>query len=92
MRSQSGEASPPPRTDASYVLTCATSVRTLLAHPQPAQCTEPAVAAFAPGAGRVDGRSRAVTQVKQALKTLVALLKAGPWGHPIVTHHHLHKD
>ncbi len=25
------------------------------------------------------------------LRTILALLKAGPGGHPIVSHHHLHK-
>jgi hypothetical protein len=25
------------------------------------------------------------------LRELLALLKAGPFGHPIVTHHHLHR-
>jgi len=25
------------------------------------------------------------------LHTVIALLRSGPWGHPIVTHHHLHK-
>ena len=33
-----------------------------------------------------------MTQFKHGLMTFIALLKAGPWGHPIVTHHHLHKD
>jgi hypothetical protein len=32
-----------------------------------------------------------MTQLKLGLKTFIALLKAGPWGHPIVSHHHLHK-
>ncbi len=32
-----------------------------------------------------------MTRLKQGLKTFVTLLKAGPWGHPVVTHHHLHK-
>ncbi len=32
-----------------------------------------------------------MTQLKRGLKTLITLLKSGPWGHPLVTHHHLHK-
>ncbi len=32
-----------------------------------------------------------MTHFKHGLQTLVSLLKAGPWGHPLVTHHHLHK-
>lgn len=32
-----------------------------------------------------------MTHLTHALQTVVALLKAGPWGHPLVTHHHLHK-
>jgi hypothetical protein len=32
-----------------------------------------------------------MSQLKQKLKTIVSLLKPGPWGHPTVMHHHLHK-
>lgn len=34
---------------------------------------------------------RGLTHFVRGLKTFVTLLKAGPWGHPIVSHHHLHK-
>jgi hypothetical protein len=36
-------------------------------------------------------RTYAMTHLKDMLQTVVALLKAGPWGRPLVTHHHLHK-
>jgi hypothetical protein len=32
-----------------------------------------------------------MTHLKHGLKTFITLLKAGPWGHPVVTRHHLHK-
>jgi len=32
-----------------------------------------------------------MTHLIHTLQTLVAVLKAGPFGHPIVTHHHLHR-
>ena len=41
-------------------------------------------------AGRQE-RAETMTHLKEALQQFVALFKAGPWGHPIVTHHHLHK-
>lgn len=28
----------------------------------------------------------------RSLRTIFDLLKAGPGGHPIVTHHHLHRE
>jgi hypothetical protein len=31
-----------------------------------------------------------MTHLKDALQNFVALLKAGPWGRPVVTHYHLH--
>lgn len=30
-------------------------------------------------------------KLMQGIRTLVAVLRAGPGGHPIVTHHHLHR-
>lgn len=30
-------------------------------------------------------------KLEEGLRTIVALFRAGPGGHPIVTHHHLHK-
>jgi len=32
-----------------------------------------------------------MTKLIEGLRTILALLKAGPGGHPIVSHHHLHK-
>jgi hypothetical protein len=32
-----------------------------------------------------------MTHLIQALHTLLAVLRAGPFGHPIVTRHHLHR-
>lgn len=40
---------------------------------------------------RTDGEVRTMTKLIDGLRTILALLKAGPGGHPIVSHHHLHK-
>ncbi len=53
--------------------------------------TEPSADAFVAARHRTYGRERTMTKLIEGLRTIVALLKAGPGGHPIVTHHHLHK-
>lgn len=40
---------------------------------------------------RTDRKVRTMVKLIQGLRTVLALLKAGPGGHPIVSHHHLHK-
>ena len=37
------------------------------------------------------GWRRGMAQLLLRFKTVIALLKAGPWGHPIISHHRLHK-
>jgi hypothetical protein len=33
-----------------------------------------------------------MAHLRLGFKTFISVLRAGPWGHPIVAHHHLHKD
>lgn len=35
--------------------------------------------------------STVMRKLGEGLATVVALFRAGPGGHPLVTHHHLHK-
>lgn len=54
--------------------------------------TEPAADATVAVSRRIDGRERTMAKVFQGLMTILALLKGGPGGHPIITHHHLHRE
>ena len=38
------------------------------------------------------GKDTEVNRIVERLRALMAFLAAGPGGHTMVTHHHLHKD
>ena len=86
-RTRKGYECGPSRT----VLTAGHSVRTMWTRPSVTDCTIPA-SFFALFSGHQAERGSTMTHLAQALHTLFAVIKSGPFGHPIVTHHHLHRD